>query len=121
MNSSVAKWNTAFVANIDSCCKPSNILFDSIFSFHKQNKPPLPVTLSHKIVLKNTLDDNFPEIQLPQPLLQEEDGGQIRTIKYDKNAQQGITNNPLEVTGRCISEQELVAVCKYMSPSFKFY
>ena len=83
------------------------------FRFIHKIIPPLPVNIFAQNRFENhSIDDNSPELQLPQPLLQEEDGGQIRTIKYDNNAPQSIRNNPLEVTGRYMSEQELVAVCK---------
>ena len=49
---------------------------------------------------------------MPEPLLQEEDGDQIRTIRSD-NTSLTVKDNLLEVSGHCISEQELVAVCKY--------
>ena len=62
--------------------------------------------------MKNTIDDNSLELQLPEPLLQEEDVGQIRTIKSD-NTSMSVKDNVIQVSGRCISEQELVAVCKY--------
>ena len=51
---------------------------------------------------------------MPEPLLQEEDVGQIRTTKSD-NTSLSVKDNLIEVSGRCISEQELVAVCKYRS------
>ena len=56
---------------------------------------------------------------MPEPLQHDEAGvGQIRTIKSD-NSSLSVKDNILEVTGRCISEQELVAVCKYLTIPFQ--
>ena len=56
---------------------------------------------------------------MPEPLQHDEAGvGQIRTIKSD-NSSLSVKDNILGVTGRCISEQELVAVCKYLSIPFQ--
>ena len=56
---------------------------------------------------------------MPQPLQHDEAGvGQIRTIKSD-NSSLSVKDNILGVAGRCISEQELVAVCKYLTTPFQ--
>ena len=61
---------------------------------------------------KTQIDDNSLELQLPEPLLHEEAGGQKRTSKSDNTAL-SVKDNLIQVSGRCVSEQEIVAVCKY--------
>ena len=86
------------------------------FLFSKY-KNLIPYTTAH--VSKYTIDGSSLDLQLPQPLQHDEAGvGQIRTIKSD-NSSLSVKDNILGVAGRCISEQELVAVCKYLTTPFQ--